>query len=150
MIRIVLVDDHPVIRAGLRALIEGQDDLVVVATHPQAPTEPDLWRSDHAALLALVRQRHPDLVLGDLNATVDHAPMRALVDAGLRDAAELANTGWQPTWPFGDRWRLAVALPPLVAIDHVLVGPRLAVVEVHTADLPGSDHRAVVATVARK
>lgn len=125
-------------------------DLVVVATHPQAPTEPDLWRSDHAALLDAVRGHHPDLVLGDLNATVDHAPVRALVDAGVRDAAELANAGWLPTWPFNGRWRLGVALPPLVAIDHVLVGPRLAVEAVHTVDLPGSDHRAVVATLARK
>ncbi len=30
MIRIVLCDDHPVVRAGLRALIDGQDDLEVV------------------------------------------------------------------------------------------------------------------------
>ncbi len=30
MIRIVLVDDHPVIRAGLRALVEGQADLTIV------------------------------------------------------------------------------------------------------------------------
>ncbi|WP_296607138.1 endonuclease/exonuclease/phosphatase family protein [Nocardioides sp.] len=130
--------------------VVSMDDLVVVATHPQAPTEPDLWRSDHATLLDVVRERRPDLVLGDLNATNDHRPVRALVDAGLRDAAELANAGWQPTWPFGDRWRLVFALPPLVAIDHVLVGPRLAVEEVHTVHLPGSDHRAVVATVARK
>ncbi len=125
-------------------------DLLVVATHPQAPTEPDLWRSDHAALLDVVRTRHPDLVLGDLNATVDHAPMRALADAGLRDAAELANTGWAPTWPTSDRWWGLLPGPPLVAIDHVLVGRRLAVVAVRTAELPGSDHRAVVAEVARK
>ena len=26
----MLVDDHPVVRAGLRALIDGQDDLEVV------------------------------------------------------------------------------------------------------------------------
>lgn len=126
-------------------------DLVVVATHPQAPTEPDLWRSDHAALLDAVRRHDPDLVLGDFNATVDHAPMRALADAGLRDAVELANGGWQPTWPAGDRWRvLGLAVPPLTQIDHVLVGPRLAAVSAHTADLPGSDHRAVIAVVARR
>ncbi len=126
-------------------------DLVVVATHPQAPTEPDLWRSDHAALLDAVRRHDPDLVLGDFNATDDHAPMRALADAGLRDAVELTNGGWQPTWPGGDRWRvLGLAAPPLTRIDHVLVGQRLAVVSVHTADLPGSDHRAVIAVVARR
>ncbi|CAI9418572.1 endonuclease/exonuclease/phosphatase family protein [Nocardioides sp. T2.26MG-1] len=125
-------------------------DLVVVATHPQAPTEPDLWRSDHAALLDVVRDRHPDLVLGDLNATVDHAPLRALADAGLRDAAEVANAGWQPTWPAGRRWGMLPPVPPLAGIDHVLVGPRLAVVSVRTVGLPGSDHRGVVAEVARK
>ncbi|MDI6910240.1 endonuclease/exonuclease/phosphatase family protein [Nocardioides sp.] len=126
-------------------------DLVVVATHPQAPTEPELWRSDHAALLDTVRQHDPDLVLGDFNATDDHAPMRALADAGLRDAAELADEGWQPTWPAGGRWRvLGLVVPPLTRIDHVLVGPRLAAVSVHTAVLPGSDHRAVIAVVARR
>jgi endonuclease/exonuclease/phosphatase family metal-dependent hydrolase len=125
-------------------------DLVLVATHPQAPTEPDLWRSDHAALLDAVQAREPDLVLGDLNATIDHAPLRALADAGLRDAAEVANAGWQPTWPAGDRWRVLLPVPPLAGIDHVLVGPRMAVVSVRTVDLPGSDHRGVVAEVARK
>ena len=41
-------------------------------------------------------------------------------------------------------------MPSLVQIDHVLVGPRMAAIDVHTVDLPGSDHRAVVATVARR
>ncbi|HYF74233.1 MAG TPA: endonuclease/exonuclease/phosphatase family protein, partial [Nocardioides sp.] len=125
-------------------------DLVVVATHPQAPTEPDIWRADHAALLDAVREHDPDLVLGDLNATADHAPMRVLADAGLRGAGELANEGWQPTWPASGRWSFVVGLPPLAQIDHVLVGPRLAAVSQHTVDLPGSDHRAVVAEVALK
>nr|WP_049774404.1 MULTISPECIES: endonuclease/exonuclease/phosphatase family protein [unclassified Nocardioides] len=133
--------DGCVVRAG---------DLVVVPTHPQAPTEPDLWRSDHAALLDAVRRHDPDLVLGDLNATDDHAPMRALTDTGLRDAVELANGGCQRTWPAGGRWQvIGLAAPPLTRIDHVLVGSRLAVVSVRTADLPSSDHRAVVAVLAR-
>ena len=56
MIRLVLVDDHPVVRAGLRALLEGQDDLTVVAE-----------ASDAAAALAVVQQLRPDVVLMDLN-----------------------------------------------------------------------------------
>lgn len=56
MIRIVLVDDHPVVRAGLRALIEGQPDLSVVA-------EAD--GLDHA--IEVVSAERPDVVLMDLN-----------------------------------------------------------------------------------
>lgn len=122
-------------------------DLSLVAAHPNAPTEPDLWSDDHAALLTAVRDHQPDLVVGDLNATGDHAPLRALADAGYRDVGELANEGWQPTWPTGDRWPISF---PLAQIDHVLVGPRLAAIGQHTVAIPGSDHRAVVATVARK
>ena len=62
MIRIVLVDDHPVIRAGLRALIEGQDDLAVVA---EAETL-------EQAVVGVTAQR-PDLVLMDLNLGEDEA-----------------------------------------------------------------------------
>lgn len=56
MIRILLVDDHPVVRAGLRALIDGQDDLSVVA-------EAD--GLDPA--LAVTTAERPDVVLMDLS-----------------------------------------------------------------------------------
>ena len=56
MIRIVLVDDHPVVRAGLRALIDGQDDLAVVG-------EADGLEQ----ALAVVAADTPDVVLMDLN-----------------------------------------------------------------------------------
>jgi DNA-binding NarL/FixJ family response regulator len=56
VIRIVLVDDHPVVRAGLRALIGGQEDLVVVA-------EADALER----AVAVVADERPDVVLMDLN-----------------------------------------------------------------------------------
>jgi DNA-binding NarL/FixJ family response regulator len=55
MISILIVDDHPVVRTGLRAVIESQDDLVVVG---EASTGEDGVR--RAAIDA------PDLVLMDL------------------------------------------------------------------------------------
>ena len=56
MIRIMLVDDHPVVRAGLRALVDGQEDLSVVA-------EADSL----ASAVAAVETERPDVVLMDLS-----------------------------------------------------------------------------------
>lgn len=72
MIRIVLVDDHPVVRAGLRALIEGQDDLAVIG-------EAD----GLSAALALVTTDRPDVVLMDLSLGAS-SPGGAEVTARLR------------------------------------------------------------------
>lgn len=54
-LRIVLVDDHPVVRAGLRALLSAQPDLDVVAEAASGPEA-----------LAVVRSSDPDVVLMDL------------------------------------------------------------------------------------
>lgn len=55
MIRILLVDDHPVVRLGLRALFDQEDDLAVVG---EAATPADA--------VDAVGQLRPDLVLMDL------------------------------------------------------------------------------------
>lgn len=126
-------------------------DLTLLAVHPHAPTDVDLWRADHELLLRTVEETQPDLVVGDLNASPDHPPMRALADAGYRSVTELANEGFQPTWPAnGFATVLGVPLPTSVQIDHVLVGPTYAGLGSHTVDVPGSDHRALVAEVAAK
>ena len=76
VIRIVLVDDHPVVRAGLRALVDGQDDLSVVG-------EAD--GLDRA--LEVVAAERPDVVLMDLSLG-DGRPGGAEVTAALRDLAD--------------------------------------------------------------
>ncbi|MFI7067047.1 response regulator [Kribbella sp. NPDC050124] len=75
MIRVALVDDHPVVRAGMRALVEGQEDLTVVGEASDA----------HSAeqLVAAVR---PDVVLMDLN--LGSGPGGAEVTARLRALPE--------------------------------------------------------------
>lgn len=71
----MLVDDHPVVRAGLRALLEGQADLTVVAE-----------ASDAATALDVVEKFRPDVVLMDLNlgpgpgGVAATASLRALSD----------------------------------------------------------------------
>jgi hypothetical protein len=123
----------------------------IFAVHPQAPTDIATWRRDHYVIRAAVTDEKPDLVVGDFNATSDHPPMRALADAGYRSASELANEGWQPTWPAAAGASvLGISVPNVVAIDHVLVGPTYAAISTHTFDLPESDHRALVAELAVK
>ena len=79
----------------------------------------------------------------------DHVVMRNLDDAGFRDAGEVANEGWQPTWP-ANHVSILPLLPPLVRIDHVLVGRALTSLGTETVDIDGTDHLAVIATVARR
>ncbi len=84
-----------------------------------------------------------------MNATPDHDVMRNLDDAGFRDASEAANEGWQPTWP-ANHVGILPLLPPLIHIDHVLLGDSMASLGTHTVDIDGTDHLALVATVARR
>ncbi|MBM7802507.1 DNA-binding NarL/FixJ family response regulator [Curtobacterium luteum] len=55
MIHVVIADDHPVVRAGLRALLDGEDDIAVLA---------DASTPDEAVELAA--RLTPELVLMDL------------------------------------------------------------------------------------
>ncbi|WP_309650379.1 endonuclease/exonuclease/phosphatase family protein [Nocardioides sp.] len=123
-------------------------DLTFLAVHPAPPTLYADWKADHRAILEVAEREGVDVIAGDLNATLDHAPLRALVDAGYRDAAEITNAGLAATWPVDGGFPLLSLLPPSVAIDHVLVSEARTVTRTRTVDVPGSDHRAVLATVA--
>lgn len=116
----------------------------VAAVHPRAPApvgSQSGWRTDLRDLVALADPGH--IVAGDLNATLDHSPVRRLTGAGLEDAAAAAGHGLAATWtggPFG-------GVRP--AIDHVLsVAPWRATAS-GVLRLPGSDHRALWARLAR-
>ncbi|WP_370246437.1 endonuclease/exonuclease/phosphatase family protein [Nocardioides sp.] len=120
--------------------------LRVLALHAAPPSDVAAWRGDLEAARAAAQAEDVDLVLGNANATIDHDPLRALVAAGWRDAAELGNAGLQPTWPAHDGlgpWPF-----PAVALDHIMVGERATVTEVETLDVPGSEHLAVVAAIS--
>ncbi|HET6699778.1 MAG TPA: endonuclease/exonuclease/phosphatase family protein [Nocardioidaceae bacterium] len=124
----------------------------LLAVHPSPPVgDAAAWRRDQAVLRqAATRDAGvPTLVVGDLNATVDHAPLRELFARGFADAAEQASSGWQPTWPAaGEVGAFGASVPSLIAIDHVLVDEQLTTVSTSTASVPGTDHRALVASVA--
>jgi len=79
MIRVLLVDDDPLVRSGLRLMLSGADDIEVVAE-----------AADGGEVLALVDEHAPDLVLMDIRMPgVDglEATRRLSARARARDRA---------------------------------------------------------------
>jgi endonuclease/exonuclease/phosphatase (EEP) superfamily protein YafD len=111
--------------------------------HPRAPLPPSprgvaRWRRELAVVPA--PGKIPRVLAGDFNATLDHAPFRQLLRLGYADAALQAGNALVPTWgPLGR--------PAVITIDHVLVDRRCAVLASSVHTVPGTDHRAVYATV---
>jgi DNA-binding NarL/FixJ family response regulator len=56
VIRVLIVDDHPVVRSGLEQLLGGAADITVAGS-----------AADGAEAVALTHERHPDVVLMDLS-----------------------------------------------------------------------------------
>jgi DNA-binding NarL/FixJ family response regulator len=98
-LRVVVVDDHPVVRDGLRGMITGQSDMTVVgeaadgvdAVEVVARELPDVVlmdlrmpRMDGVQALTRIRSAHPDIqVLVLTTYDADHDIVRA-VEAGAR------------------------------------------------------------------
>ena len=111
------------------------------AAPPKPPWSPGAaarWRSQLSGLPA--PGECPRILAGDFNATLDHAQFRRLLRSGYVDAASQAGHGLSPTW--GPR---PGRRPTLLAIDHVLIDRRCAVLTTSAHWLPGSDHRALYA-----
>lgn len=122
----------------------GAGPVLVESAHPLAPwavhVVPD-WRDDLDAQ-PRTGEGTPRILLGDFNATLDHAPLRRLIAGGYRDAADAAGRGLSGTWgPYEGK------LIPPVTIDHVLVDRRLGVRGASVHRIPRSDHRAIIASL---
>ena len=118
--------------------------ITIRSAHPMRPGRP--WRLEmRNEVLSILANQHWDgagVLLGDLNVTSTSPVFTAMLAAsGLRDYRQ--GFGRQPTWTTN---RMIHGLS--VAIDHVLVGPKLRVVHRTTKALPGSDHRSVIVWLA--
>lgn len=108
------------------------------ACAPRYDYKAQCWADGLAALPRGGDRLH--VLAGDFNATLDHPPMRALLGAGYRDAADVTGRGLTPTWP-QQGWEPV----PGVTLDHVLADSAMAVGAFGVYALPGTDHRPVFA-----
>lgn len=127
------------------ALVDaGGTEVRVTVVHPHPPllAETTTWRTE---LVELTDQVHadetPQIMAGDFNATYDHVSFRQVLGSRFVDATREWGAGPTVTWPEGSR------VPPLFALDHVVVEKDMTVSDVASMPLPGTDHRAVLATV---
>lgn len=129
--------------AGTPAVLE----VANVHALPPVDVRVEQWRSDLAALARLAARPGNRLLIGDFNATYDHAEFRALLDDGpdgrkMVDAGTAAGMRLVPTWPM-EGHRL-----PGIAIDHLVTSPGITSAGYSVHRIPGTDHAAVVATLA--
>ncbi len=116
----------------------------VTAVHPVPPL-PELAHEWHAEMLRLGHRAHadprPQVLVGDFNATYDHATFRDLLGDRFHDATRSAGHGLNLSWSPSPH------VPPVLDLDHVVTDQRNVVTDVGSRGVPGSDHRAIVATV---
>jgi endonuclease/exonuclease/phosphatase (EEP) superfamily protein YafD len=133
----------------MRGILRLDDrDIELVSMHLLPPRTQEYTRTYHLgaeALLDIVRRlgQRSFIVAGDFNSMPDSdlaARMREVSD----DAWEASGRGFGFTWPNG-----VFPYPP-VRLDHVFVSRDLGVLRARVGQGAGSDHRPVVADVARR
>ena len=115
--------------------------LRIKVVHPVPPISGPgtaAWRRELRGLPGPSTGRVPRLLVGDFNATLDHRELRRLLKRGFYDAADATGDGLSTTWPVGGSL-------PMITIDHVLVPRAVRVRRVRVYEVPGSDHRAIIA-----
>ena len=110
------------------------------SVHPFSPrpSNQGLW---NRSLDSLAQLQHYDslyVLMGDFNSTWDHASFRYLLGGRFLDSGEQAGEGLHMTYP---------AMLPVAEIDHIVHDKGVVVGDLETKYIPGSDHRALLATL---
>lgn len=147
---LTVLDPLTLANGGLAVTVGGDHPFTLLAVHTATPMQDvGRWRSDEHAVRDRAdaeQKKGALLVVGDFNATYDHAAFRSVLDIGLSDATAQANSGWQPTWP--TKYRRSWYRPAL-PLDHVLTTTQFSAVSTSTVSVPDTDHEALVVKLDR-
>jgi endonuclease/exonuclease/phosphatase (EEP) superfamily protein YafD len=135
-VRTITLQGTPFIEA---LLVVSDRKVRLLAVHATSPTSYDHFRRRNEQLCGLgeylAGQDTPTIVVGDLNTVPwDRAFRRFCARTGLRSTTPTFQRTWPAIGPFA-----------LIPLDHLLVSPGLASVSLRTVEVPGSDHRGLLA-----
>ncbi len=135
-------EGFPAISALLQ---EGEQQTLILSLHAASPTTRQRFqaRNKQLALAAqlVAKSNLPTLIIGDFNTVPWDTALKPLLDSGsLQDSRARHYTA---TWPAQlGKWG--------IPIDYVLYSPHWQRVSHKSVTIPGSDHKAMVATLALK
>lgn len=99
------------------------------------------WRSDLAAVGRVGEGPGNRLLIGDFNATYDHAEFREILALGMVDVGAASGSRLVPTWPMEGQ------LLPGITIDHLVTSPGFESSGYEVHRVAGTDHAAIVAAL---
>lgn len=119
------------------------------SVHPFSPrpSNQGLWDRGLGSISQLREDDHTFVLMGDFNATWDHASFRYLLGGRFVDAGENAGEWFHMTYPANKRLFGWIPVPAAVEIDHIVHDRSAVVGDLDAVTVSGSDHNALLGTL---
>lgn len=119
------------------------------SVHPFSPrpSNQGLWDRGLGSISQLREDDHTFVLMGDFNATWDHASFRYLLGGRFVDAGENAGEWFHMTYPANKKLFSVIPVPAAVEIDHIVHDRGVVVGDLDAVTVSGSDHKALLGTL---
>ena len=119
------------------------------SVHPFSPrpSNQGLWDRGLGSISQLREDDHTFVLMGDFNATWDHASFRYLLGGRFVDAGENAGEWFHMTYPANKKLFGVIPIPAAVEIDHIVHDRGVVVGDLDAVTIAGSDHKALLGTL---
>ncbi len=119
------------------------------SVHPFSPrpSNQGLWDRGLGTISQLQDDDHTFVLMGDFNATWDHASFRYLLGGRFVDAGENAGEWFHMTYPANKKLFGVIPVPAAVEIDHIVHDRGVVAGDLDAVTIAGSDHKALLGTL---